>query len=134
MRFPVIIFMPSTPGDTESGRSLPGGVGPHRRRGSRVGSTFPLLPTNGHIEPFTRVRYKAVSASPFATTCATLPLVPDDGRGVCTSFVSTHGPQVRFGYCYEDTPRFATWLRGPASRRRTISTAEPASTVSPSRT
>jgi hypothetical protein len=48
---------------------------------------------------------KAVSASPFATTCATLPLTPDYGQGISTPFVNTHGPQVRFGYRYQDTLR-----------------------------
>jgi hypothetical protein len=48
---------------------------------------------------------KAVSASPFATMCATLMFTPDDGQGVSTSFVSTHGPQVQFGYHHQDTLR-----------------------------
>ena len=41
------------------------------------------------------------------TTCATLSLAPNDGRSTSTSSVSTHGPQVRFGYRYEDTSWFA---------------------------
>src|SRR5215203_1238045 len=45
---------------------------------------------------------KAVSASPFATTCATLTLAPNDGQDTFTLHVSTHGPQVRFGYRHED--------------------------------
>jgi hypothetical protein len=48
---------------------------------------------------------KAVSASPFAIMRATLLFAPDDGQGVSASLVSTHGPQVRFGYRYYDTLR-----------------------------
>lgn len=51
-------------------------------------------------------------ASLFATTCANLPLAPDDGRGASTSLVGTHGPQVRFGYRREDT----LWWARLASR------------------
>ena len=50
---------------------------------------------------------KAMFASHFATTCANLPLAPDDGRGASTLLVVTHGPQVRFGYRCEDTLWFA---------------------------
>ena len=48
---------------------------------------------------------KVVSASPFATMCATLLFVPDYGQGVSTSLLSTYGPQVQFGYHYQDTLR-----------------------------
>ena len=48
---------------------------------------------------------KAISASPFATMCANLLFAPDGGQGVSASLVSTHGPQVRFGYRHYDTLR-----------------------------
>jgi hypothetical protein len=50
---------------------------------------------------------KAVSVSTVVTTYATLSLAPKDGRCASTLHVSTHGPQVRFGYHDEDTLWFA---------------------------
>ncbi len=48
-----------------------------------------------------------VFASLFATTCANLPLAPTMLEVLTRHWFSTHGPQVRFGYCREDTLWFA---------------------------
>jgi hypothetical protein len=55
---------------------------------------------------------KKISVSLVLTTCTTLSPAPSDDRGAFTSSVSTHQPQVRFAYHYEDTP----WSARLASR------------------
>src|SRR5215212_12263782 len=50
---------------------------------------------------------KTVSVSLMVTTCATLSPATKHDRWASTLHISTHGPQVRFGYRYEDTPWFA---------------------------